>query len=129
LDPLPELIGLFPKEDFIKIMMNRFDELAHIPPKSYDKVKELVQKADNSNQKLAERLSHSIVTKLKNDESRSVMHEGFDPIVAVEDVVTKHAAKAIDTLMSGQREQPFQQFQGKFKALFVQGVGEVFEEL
>jgi len=110
-------------------MMNRFDELAHIPPKSYDKVKELVQKADNSNQKLAERLSHSIVTKLKNDESRSVMHEGFDPIVAVEDVVTKHAAKAIDTLMSGQREQPFQQFQGKFKALFVQGVGEVFEEL
>jgi hypothetical protein len=47
------------KEDFIKVLMNKTDELAHLPPKFYDTTKSLVEKTGSS-QKLAEILTKSV---------------------------------------------------------------------
>jgi hypothetical protein len=44
------------KEDFIKVLMNKTDELAHLPPKYHDTTKSLVQKLGSS-EKLAQNLS------------------------------------------------------------------------
>ena len=46
------------KEDFIKVLMNKTDELAHLPPKFYDTTKSLIEKTGSS-QKLAQILTKS----------------------------------------------------------------------
>lgn len=43
-EPLDQYLGIMQKEDFIKVLMNKTEELAHLPPKFYDTTKSLMTK-------------------------------------------------------------------------------------
>lgn len=51
-DPLDQFLGIMQKEDFIKVLMNKSNELAHLPPKFHDTTSSLVQKTGSA-EKLA----------------------------------------------------------------------------
>ena len=39
MEVVPELLKLVAKEDMVKLIMGKLDELDHIPPKAYDTIK------------------------------------------------------------------------------------------
>lgn len=77
------------KEDFIKVLMNKNEELAHLPPKFHDTTKSLVQKLGSS-QKLSDKLSKALCTKLKTEGVKESIHEGFEPIMCFEEILVKY---------------------------------------
>jgi len=110
-------------------MMKKFDDLAHIPPKYHDKISDLVRRCNGSSKILAEKMSASLVNKLKNDHSAAIMEEGFDPKVSVEEILVTKGIKGIDALMASRREQSFQEFSDIFKDLIMDGTGEIYAEI
>ena len=106
-EALDQMLSIMQKEDFIKILMNKNDELAHLPPKFYDTTKSLVQKTGSS-QKLAENLSKSLCLKLKTEGVKDSIHEGFEPIMCLEEIMVKYSKEAIDKLMESSRTQGFE---------------------
>jgi hypothetical protein len=116
------------KEDFIKVLMNKNDELAHLPPKFYDTTKSLVSKTGSS-EKLSENLSKALCSKLKTEGVKDSIHEGFEPIMCLEEIMVKYVKMAIDKLMESSRTQGFESFKNSMKEIFHKGVGEAFDEL
>jgi hypothetical protein len=94
--------------------MNKTDELAHLPPKYYDTTKSLVQKLGSS-EKLAQNLSKSLCSKLKTEGVKDTIHEGFEPIMCLEEILEKYAKQAIDKLLAGSRTQGFDSFKTTMK--------------
>ena len=39
MEAIPTLLKLVAKEDMVKLVMGKLDELDHIPPKAYDTIK------------------------------------------------------------------------------------------
>lgn len=69
-------MGLVNNQDMVKLMMRKFEELAHLGVK----IKECVAKLQGqlgSSYKLAEQISKEIARKLKNDKVEDQIHEGF----------------------------------------------------
>jgi len=108
--------------------MNKTAELAHLPPKFYDTTKSLVQKTGSS-QRLAYVLSKSLCSKLKTEGVQDTIHEGFEPIMCLEEIMVNYAKMAIDKLMESSRTQGFDSFKDSMKGIFHKGVGEAFDEL
>jgi hypothetical protein len=46
------------------------------------------------------------------------IHEGFEPIMCLEEILVKHAKQAIDKLMASSRTQGFEQFKTVMKEIF-----------
>mgnify|MGYP000079309214 CR=1 FL=1 len=89
----------------IKFMTNKIDELNHVPPLVHDTLKKLRdQYCQGSAQKLAEVIAKCSGSKLSTEKVKDTIHEGFDPILNFEEVMTKHGKVLIDKVLLAPRE-------------------------
>lgn len=61
------------------------DQLNHLPPKIYDFVRKKKQDYNGSLKKYAEHITMMIMKDLSNDAVAGQIHEGFDPIISLQD--------------------------------------------
>lgn len=118
------------KDDLIKIMLGKMDELSHVAPKVFDTFK---SKRDTifggSSLKMAEQLTKEGLALLSNEEVKTKLHEEFDPIASIEDTLIKNGKIIIDMILSGPRERGFEEFKNSFKGVMVDFVGMAVQEL
>jgi len=67
---------------------------------------------------------------LSNEGLGDSIHEGFDPIVSSEDLITKFAKEMFDTILEeNTKEQSYEEFVSRGKGIFVRFVGETISEI
>ena len=89
----------------MKFMMGKVDELSHIPPMVHDTLKKLRdEKTEGSNHKLADLITQSFLSKLNSDTCKETIHEGFDPVLNLEEVLGGHCRILMDKFFAAPRE-------------------------
>jgi len=78
---------------------------------------------------MAEKLADDVSSLLTNDGLQDLIHEGFDPIVSSEELTTKFAKELIETVLSSERGQTYEELLSKGKHIFVRFVGETITEI
>ena len=96
----------------VKVMMGKYAELAHVPKNARDIMAKLLahSKVNRSVDKLSDFFSGEVVDKLSDDKDQANIHEGFEPKLAIQDVIKKYAVKATDYVLSTDNQNDFQQF-------------------
>lgn len=104
------------KEDMVRFVTGKLEELGHIPPLVFDTLKKLRDDlCQGSNQKLAEVIAKCAGSKLSIEKVKESIHEGFDPVMNAEEVLSKHGKILIDKIMAAPRDQTIHQFMQIFK--------------
>lgn len=129
-DIVEKLKGVIQPPDMINFMMGKYDALAHIPAKTHDALKEIQQKnCAGSIDNLAKMLAASVTDKLQTEKVQESIHEGFDPILNINELLVEHGKRGIEAVYEGGRDQPFATFFAKFKETGVDALGKVMEEV
>lgn len=123
------LVEIVTKEDIAKIMMGKSHELNHLAPKVFDTFQKLRDRFKGSSLRMAEKLADDVSSLLTNDGLQDLIHEGFDPIVSSEELTTKFAKELIETVLSSERGQTYEELLSKGKHIFVRFVGETITEI
>lgn len=74
-------------------------------------------------------LAASVTDKLQTEKIQESIHEGFDPVLNINELFIEHGKRGIEAVYEGGRDQPFAQFFANFKKIGVNAVGKVMEEI
>ena len=63
------------------------------------------------------------------DKFEDLIHEGFDPIMCMEDIIAKYAKQTIRSVMSAPRERTFAELHAPLRSIMENFAGESVEDL
>ena len=129
-DVIAKLRDIIQPQDMMNFMMGQYPKLEHISKRTHQILKEIQQNNCNGSiDTLSEMLADSITSKLKTDGVKDKIHEGFDPIMNIQEQLVLFGKQGIEKIYEGGENQPFAEFLAAMKRISVQAVGKIVEEI
>ena len=129
-DLLNAMRDIVQPQDLMKWMMGQYDQLDHISQGVYKVLNDTkTNNCEGSVDALSKVFAKQICDKLKTEGVKDSIHEGFEPVMNIQDVLEKSLAVGIEKILQGGAGQGFAAFYPAIKEQAIDALGKSVEEI